>query len=132
MDTQVKLIAVAPLIQAAIPADRRARTILQLGVLCLLLTACGDGQPAKVEKGERGPPGPAGPPGSSGTAIRVIVTECRGLCAVRCEPDETILNAYALGGVAGKMVFDDFNRATFRPQGRPTAPIKVVLACIPK
>jgi hypothetical protein len=90
----------------------------------MLLAACGDGQPAKGDKGERGPPG------SSGTVIRMTETECRGQCRVTCGPNEKILNAYVLGTAPGRLVFGDTNRATFRRT--TTNLIKVVLACIPK
>jgi len=98
----------------------------------MLLAACGDGQPAKSDRGEQGPPGPPGTPGTPGTVIRMIETDCTGLCTVACEPNEIILNAYALGGASGRVVFDDASRATFRPQGRNTTPIKLMVACIPK
>jgi hypothetical protein len=98
----------------------------------MLLAACGDSQPVKGEKGDQGPPGPSGTPGTSGspgTVIRMTEAECRGPCTVTCQPNEKILNAYVLGGVAGRLVFDETNRATFRPQGGTTAPIRVVVAC---
>lgn len=110
-------------------------TVLRLGLLCMLLAGCGDGQPAKGGKGDQGPPGPPGQPGTPGTpgtVIRMSETECRGLCSLTCESNEKILNAYVLGGAAGRLVFDETNRATFRPQGAATAPIKVMVACIPK
>jgi hypothetical protein len=49
-----------------------------------------------------------------------------------CESNEKILNAYVLGGAAGRLVFDETNKATFRPQRAATAPIKVMVTCIPK
>jgi hypothetical protein len=101
----------------------------------VLLAACGDGQPVKGEKGDQGPPGPPGPsgaPGTPGTVIRMTETQCRGSCSVTCESNEKILNSYVLGGAAGRLVFDETDRVTFRPQGAATAPIRVVVACIPK
>jgi hypothetical protein len=43
-----------------------------------------------------------------------------------------ILNAYMRGGAGGRLVFDEPNQATFRPQGRDTGATTIVLACIPK
>jgi hypothetical protein len=88
---------------------------------------------SQEEKGseEPGParsPGPAGPTG--GTVIRFVDGECRQICTVACEANERILNAFAIGPT-GSFVFEDENRATFRPQ-RQGASVRVVLACAQK
>jgi hypothetical protein len=103
----------------------------------MLLAACGDSQPVKGERGDQGPAGPPGPPGTPGAAgspsvIRMTENECRGPCALTCEANEKILNAYVLGGASGRFVFEEVSRVTFRPQGTATTPIRVVVACIPK
>jgi hypothetical protein len=66
-----------------------------------------------------------GAPG--GTVIRFVDGECRQACTVACEANERIVNTFALGPV-GTFIFEEENRATFRPQ-RQGAPVKVVLAC---
>jgi hypothetical protein len=55
---------------------------------------------------------------------------CSNVCTVSCEPNEQILNAYALNP-GGTFVFEDANKATFRPQRRGAAS-KVVIACVQK
>jgi hypothetical protein len=90
-------------------------------------------QDRKGDQGPSGPAGPAGPPGPlgpSGKVIRFVVGECRQACTVACEANERILNAYAINP-GGTFVFEEQNRATFRPQQEGTA-IKVVVACAPK
>ena len=104
------------------------------------LVACSDGfNMIKGEKGERGEtgekgePGPAGLPGPSGpagTAIRMIDGECSTSCTVACEATERILSTYAINP-GGTFIFEDVNRATFRPQ-RQGVSVKVTVACIPK
>ena len=37
-----------------------------------------------------------------------------------------------LGAAANRLIFDDPERATFRLQGRPGSPVKIVLACVQK
>jgi hypothetical protein len=103
---------------------------LLFALACLLVAACG-----KAEKGDAGPPGPPGPPGApgqSGAAIRLTQTECSGSCTITCGASEQILNAYLLGGVTGRLIFDDPGQATFRQQGRVASPIKIVVACMRK
>jgi hypothetical protein len=127
------------------------RTACVIVLAGLTLAACGDGEVApKGEKAEpaagaaappanvgpAGPPGPAGPagppgaPGAAGTMIRMVDVNCRGTCTAECNADERILNAYALAP-GGTFVYQDDNRASYRPQRR-NADIRVVLACIPK
>jgi hypothetical protein len=53
--------------------------------------------------------------------------ECRHTCTVACDANERILNTFAIGP-GGNFVFEEANRATFRPQ-RQGASVKVVLAC---
>ena len=53
---------------------------------------------------------------------------CSNACPVSCEANEQILNTYALSP-GGTFVFDDVNKATFRPQRRGAA-VKVVIACV--
>jgi hypothetical protein len=102
----------------------------------LALSACEEKVASKGEKGEQGPPGPAGPPGPSGpagpggTIIRFVNGECSQACTVACEANERILSTYAFNP-GGTFVFEEENRATFRPQRQGTA-IKIVLACAPK
>ena len=104
----------------------------------LTLAACERKEVAsQEEKGSEEPPGPArspglpGPAGSpGGTAIRFVDGECRQICTVACGANERILNAFTLGP-SGSFVFEDENRATFRPQ-RQGAPVRVVLACAHK
>jgi hypothetical protein len=55
---------------------------------------------------------------------------CTGVCSISCEANEQILNTYALNP-GGTFVFEDVNRASFRPQRRGAA-VKVVVACVPK
>ena len=101
----------------------------------LVLSACEE-KVSQGEKGDAGPPGPAGPvgppgpPGPSGTVIRFVEGECRQACTVACEANERILNSYAINP-GGTFVFEDENRATFRPQ-RQGVTVKVVLACASK
>jgi hypothetical protein len=102
----------------------------------LALSASEEKVAAQGKKGDQGSPGPAGsagppgPPGLSGKVIRFVVGECRQACTVACEANERILNAYAINP-GGTFVFEEQNRATFRPQQEGTA-IKVVVACAPK
>jgi len=103
----------------------------------LALSACEEKQVAAPgEKGEAGPPGPAGPAGPPGPAgpggpvIRFVDGECRQACTVACEANERILSTHALNP-GGTFVFEEDNRATFRPQRQGVA-IKVMVACIPK
>jgi hypothetical protein len=103
---------------------------LLIVLACLLAAACGNGP--KGDKGEKGDAGPPGPPGQSGAPIRLTQTECPGPCTATCGPSEQILNAYLLGGATGRLIFDDPERANFRPQGRLAGPVKIVLACIRK
>jgi hypothetical protein len=100
--------------------------------------ACSEAQ--VPQKGEQGPPGAAGPPGPAGPAgpagppgrsgIRMTEADCTSVCSIACEPNERILHTYALNP-GGTFVFEDVNRATFRPQRRG-ATVKVVIACVPK
>ena len=77
--------------------------IVFLMLACVLLAACGNGpQGEKGEKGEKGDAGPPGPAGQAGTAIRLTQKECIGECTITCEPSGQILNAYVLGGAAGR------------------------------
>ena len=97
------------------------------------LSACEKKVASQGEKGDQGPPGPAGPaasPGPSGKVIRFVVGECRQACTLACEANERILNTYAIK-LGGTFVFEEQNRATFRPQHEGTA-IKVVVACAPE
>src|SRR5262245_42019647 len=97
--------------------------------LALTLAACEKKEVASQgPPGLAGPPGPAGPPG--GTVIRFVDGECRQTCAVACEANERILNAFAIGP-GGTFIFEEGNRATFLPQ-RQGASAKVVLACAQK
>ena len=100
----------------------------------LALSACEEKQVAAPgEKGEAGPPGPAGPAGPAGpggTVIRFVDGECRQACTVACEANERILSTHALNP-GGTFVFEEDNRATFRPQRQGVA-IKVMVACVPK
>jgi hypothetical protein len=73
-------------------------------------------------------PGRPGRPG--GTVIRFVDGECRQACTVACEANERILNTYAINP-GGTFVFEEENRATFRPQRQGVA-VKVVVACAPK
>src|SRR5437660_7810770 len=101
----------------------------------LALAACEE-KVAQGEKGDPGPPGPAGPAGPpgpvgpSGTVIRFVDGECRQACTVACEANERILNTYAINP-GGTFVFEEDNRATFRPQ-RQGVTVKVMLACASK
>jgi hypothetical protein len=130
------------------------RTACVIVLASLMLAACGDGQVA--QKGEQaepaagvagppgnvgppgppGPPGPAGPagppgaPGAAGTTIRMVEVNCRGTCTAECNAEERIVNAYALAP-GGTFVYEDDNRASYRPQRR-NVDIKVVVACIPR
>jgi hypothetical protein len=110
--------------------------IIPLLLAPLALAGCEDKQVAtQGEKGDQGPPGPAGPPGppgpaGPGTVIRFVDGECRQACTVACEANERILTTYAINP-GGTFVFEDENRATFRPQRQGVA-IKVVVACAPK
>ena len=100
----------------------------------LALSACEEKQVAAPgEKGEAGPPGPAGPAGPAGpggTVIRFVDGECRQACTVACEANERILSTHALNP-GGTFIFEEDNRATFRPQRQGVA-IKVMVACVPK
>jgi len=60
----------------------------------------------------------------------VVETTCRTNCTAACEAGERILNVYALNP-GGTFVFEDDNRASFRPLRRG-GDTKVVVACIPK
>ena len=115
----------------------RALSITVALAAAFALVGCSDGlnliKGEKGEAGEKGEPGPAGPPGASGpagTVIRVVDGECSAPCAVACEATERILSTYAVNP-GGTFVFEEDNRATFRPQ-RQGVSTKVVLACIPK
>ena len=109
--------------------------IIVLLLAPLALSACEE-KVSQAEKGDPGPPGPAGPAGPpgpsgpSGTVIRFVEGECRQACTVACEANERILNSYALSP-GGTFVFEEENRATFRPQ-RPGVTVKVMLACASK
>ena len=101
------------------------------------LAACDRKEAAsQEEKGSEGPPGaqPPGPPDPAGlprgTVIRFADGECRQICTVTCEANERILNTFAIGP-SGSFVFEDENRATFRPERRG-APVRVVVACAQK
>jgi len=103
----------------------------------LALSACEEKQAAtQGEKGDPGPPGPAGPAGPpgpagpSGTVVRFVDGECRQACTVACEANERILSTHAMNP-GGTFIFEEDNRATFRPQRQGVA-IKVMVACIPK
>ena len=102
----------------------------------LALSACEEKQAPQGEKGEAGPPGPAGPagpagpPGPGGTVIRFVDGECRQACTVACEANERILTTHALNP-GGTFVFEEDNRATFRPQRQGTT-VKIVVACVPR
>jgi hypothetical protein len=111
--------------------------IIPLLLAPLALSACEEKQvAAQGEKGDQGPPGPAGPPGPpgpaapSGTVIRFVDGECRQACTVACEANERILSTHAINP-GGTFVFEEDNRATFRPQRQGVA-VKVVVACVPK
>jgi hypothetical protein len=99
----------------------------------LALSACEEKVASQGEKGDQGPSGPAGPPGPpgpagpSGTTIRFVDGECRQACTVACEANERILSTHAINP-GGTFVFEEDNRATFRPQRQGVA-IKVVVAC---
>jgi hypothetical protein len=98
--------------------------IIPLLLAPLALSACEEKQAAQGEKGDQGPPGP------SGTVIRFVDGECRQACTVACEANERILSTHAINP-GGTFVFEEDNRATFRPQ-RQGAAVKVVVACVPK
>jgi hypothetical protein len=112
-----------------------AGRFIVLSIALLALFACGQEAP-KVQKGEQGPPGPMGPagppgpPGPAGTTIRSIVGDCGGTCIVACGDGERILSAFAVSP-GGTFVYESEARSTFRPE-QPGAPVKVILACIPK
>ena len=103
------------------------RTLIGVGLFCIVLTGCSDREIAKGDKGERGPPGPPGP---SGTIIRMTELDCKAECAFTCGPEGVILNAYIVGTPAGRLVFESSNRVVFR-RGISTS-AKIVLACIPR
>jgi hypothetical protein len=114
----------------------QVRWLITISLLApLALSACEE-KVSQGEKGDPGPPGPAGPAGPpgpagpSGTVIRFVEGECRQACTVACEANERILNSYALNP-GGTFVFEEENRATFRPQ-RSGVTVKVMLACAPK
>jgi len=97
------------------------------------LSACGPSEvPPKGDRGDVGPAGPAGPPGPPGENaknIRIVTAPCsETVCALGCNEDERILNAYALnpGGTLG---FEDERHVTFRPRKTPAV---VMLACLAK
>jgi hypothetical protein len=77
-------------------------------------------------KGRPDPPGPPGAPGAAGTTIRMVEVNCRGTCTAECSAEERIVNAYALAP-GGSFVYEDDNRASYRPQRR-NVDIKVVVA----
>src|SRR5215475_13780038 len=106
--------------------------IIVLLLAPLALAACEEkvSQGEKGEAGPAGPAGPPGPPGPSGTVIRFVEGECRQACTVACEANERILNTYAINP-GGTFVFEEENRATFRPQ-RQGVTVKVMLACASK
>ena len=64
------------------------RTLIGVGLFCIVLTGCSDREIAKGDKGERGPPGPPGP---SGTIIRMTELDCKAECAFTCGPEGVIL-----------------------------------------
>src|SRR5262249_50508156 len=103
--------------------------IIVLLLAPLVLSACEE-KVSQGEKGDSGPPGPAGPAGPpgpagpSGTVIRFVEGECRQACTVACEANERILNTYAINP-GGTFVFEEDNRATFRPT-RPGAAVQVI------
>jgi hypothetical protein len=103
----------------------------------LALSACEEKQVAapgeKGDPGPAGPAGPAGPPGPAGPGgmvVRFVDGECRQACTVSCEANERILSTHALNP-GGTFIFEEDNRATFRPQRQGVA-IKVMVACVPK
>src|SRR5450759_170219 len=102
------------------------RLPLLVALAAFVLTACGQSQPpAKGEQGEAGPvglAGPAGPPGPRGASVPCDQTAC----GVNCNPNERILNAYALNP-GGTISFEDESHLIFRPRRRPAV---VVLACV--
>jgi hypothetical protein len=110
--------------------------VLLFVVAALVLASCGQNQPPpKGEQGEAGsvgpagPAGPPGPPGTSGSQIRMVSAPCDHMaCAVSCNDNERILNAYALNP-GGAISFEDERNLTFRPRRRPAV---IVLACIGK
>src|SRR5438034_11232791 len=117
----------------------RVRWFVVLSMLAFSLSACGEQAAQKGDPGPPGPEGPAGPAGPagpvgptgiSGTVIRFVEGECRQACTVACEENERILNSYAINP-GGTFVFEEENRATFRPQ-RQGVTVKVMLACASK
>ena len=117
----------------------RVRCFVVLSMLAFSLSACGEQAAQKGDPGPPGPEGPAGPAGPagpvgptgiSGTVIRFVEGECRQACTVACEANERILNSYAINP-GGTFVFEEENRATFRPQ-RQGVTVKVMLACASK
>jgi hypothetical protein len=104
-------------------------------VLLLALSACGEPVAPKGAKGDQGSPGPAGTPGPAGpvgpgTIIRFVDGQCNQACTVACEANERILDTYAIKP-GGTFVFEDENRATFRPEQEGVA-VKVGVACVRK
>src|SRR5262249_28894794 len=120
-------------------APRPCAVLARLFTILVVFTlaACDRKEVAsQEEKGSEGPPGaqPPGPPDPAGlprgTVIRFADGECRQICTVTCEANERILNTFAIGP-SGSFVFEDENRATFRPERRG-APVRVVVACAQK
>jgi len=60
----------------------------------------------------------------------MIELSCRGTCTAACNAEERIVNAYALAP-GGTFVYEDDNRASYRPQRR-NVDIRVMVACIPR
>src|SRR5262249_17241100 len=119
------------------PGDRmQIRSLIIVLLLApLALSACEE----KVSQGEKGDPGPAGPagpagppgsPGPGGTDIRFVQGARRQAFTGACDADGRILNTYAINP-GGTFVFEEDNRATFRPQ-RQGVTVKVMLACASK
>jgi hypothetical protein len=118
----------------------RLATIICLLAMSAALTGCGDGWPLKSQRGDAGPPGPpglpgqqgpagpAGPPGPTGSTLRFAEFGCDQNCTVACEPNERIVNAYALRP-SGTFIYEDDSRATYSPRGRSG---KIVLICTRK
>jgi hypothetical protein len=117
--------------------------IICLSVMSAALAACGDGWPLKSQRGDAGPPGPpglpgqqgppgtpgpAGPPGPATSLLRFAEFGCDQTCTVACEPNERIVNAYALRP-SGTFIFEDDVRATYSPRGRTG---KIVVICARK
>ncbi|MDC7785990.1 hypothetical protein PQJ75_14350 [Rhodoplanes sp. TEM] len=116
----------------------RARLAGALALL-LLVGGCGffDMQPQKGDKGDPGPPGPAGPagpagpPGPAGRGIgwRFAEFTCQtAACSAACEPNERLINAFAVNP-AGTVTFDDERTVIYTPPKRGPSG-KLVLVCV--